>query len=760
MAARYANWYRKRFDEGVTSAQEGLGRKLLGILMEQLRLARLPTGTLRHQAVDGTLYVASFDGTTPIVRIVPVPSGSQEEPTPPVELWIPAGFVFTPGNNVSGVGFGLPVQLAQTAPTDVFDPANVDPGLDVQRWTAGGACGQVLVTQQDTTKYPDPKRRHLPIAFDPREWVTDAWTAPPNAAWHAIRARFNDFGWSSDVMGARRDLWNALAAAQVNPVALPFAGYYDGAQLIADLGTGYGTDPTQWPLHYQTETERESADGIPTSYQEAWTNLDTATLASELGAAATGCPNLDAGDRSGLHVATLRGRDAWIEAGNLFWHPADGALPTLSWDGYPAQNLPDWLVSGALQQSSNDLLTLEQWFYYWRGTEQRAVFSRNLYAMGRRIGVLPATVISAAIHTRVETVSGQATTIDQLRVVTWEAADQWSDASAINYFYGFRVWFLDCPRFADVPLRLTDLPNGAYDATTNPTGWHAAGLFTVADDPSAGTTAWQQWRFSPDGTRLIAAAGSWGYAADWGQDQYALEVVLSEVSEGTLGWTRSIVVPVPTGGSIAAADYDVNGQPVWVWERLTGNPDQPAPPDGAMDGVFGMFFWSGGGDGEVTQWAGLPGAPQVPDKWVLSARDGALILTDHWFECVSNATLGKYQVRMARKGVRVATYLHDDTFLSALGAYNDAGWLSDLNASYGCDRDGNWLLGYDLGVSAGSSVVYSPAPTCDQAYSTWTIAGCTTSGHTASRWLASFGDVQTMVQMQDGDLRAYPVGVV
>lgn len=80
MADRYADWHRKRFDDATTSAQQAQGRKVLGLLMEELKLSGLPTGVKRWEATDGTLYIASFDGTTPTVEVI-----NPETPNPLVQ---------------------------------------------------------------------------------------------------------------------------------------------------------------------------------------------------------------------------------------------------------------------------------------------------------------------------------------------------------------------------------------------------------------------------------------------------------------------------------------------------------------------------------------------------------------------------------------------------------------------------------------------------------------------------------------------------
>lgn len=761
MVDRYADWHRQRNDDDTTSVQQAQGRKVLGLLMEELKLSGLPTGVKRWEAQDGTLYTASFDGTTPTIQIETAASPPAPPELPSIDLWIPQGFVFTPGNNASPAGFGLPVQFTQVAPNDAFHPTNTDPGLDAQRWRPGGPCAQVLLTRQDTTDYPRRTKRRIPVGFDRQEWMAGAYTAPAFSAWHAVRPRFNDFSWTPDVMGARRDAWRALKAAQGKPVSLPFAGYYDDAQLIADLGTGYGTNPAAWPLTpYRTETGRATVDGVPAAYDEAWTSGAVSDLTTDLGAFHDGVPTLGVGVRAGLKVATLRTQDAWIHAGNQFWHPSDPSLPTLSWDGYPAQNLPNWLVSGGwVGGVGSAIFPLEGWHYAWRG-QTRYVFSRKLYAMGRCIGVAPATVISAAI--RVETLQradGTKYKVNRVVVITWDADDQFGNAGGIAYLWKFGVWCADFPRDGTIPLHVTAVPVGAYNATTNPTGWRKCGTFTfstpgdvaIGDLSLPGYALWQLWRFNGDGMRAVAVVGAPPYSADWGPGGKYVEVMFTQVEHGLLNVSTQLLVAsgVPESASWPiAADYAADGSLRFVMfaRAYTGG----LKVEGAQSAEDSVLWWTGG---DTAQSMGSAFDAFAPDTWVLSAADGALGLGRYPLAGTAPVLTETRSVRLVHGGATVAVDAFADSAVSMLSRMHDSSYLSDVLMSYAADRAGNWMLGYDAGLTAGSSIVYDPSAPPSAPFKPAPV-----STHLNSHWLSNTGDVASMTKF-DGAMRAYPLGV-
>lgn len=674
-------------------------------------------------------------------------------------LWIPHGFVFVPGNDVSPAGWGLPVQTTESP--NIFDATNTDPGLSTARWTAAGTCAQVLLTGDDTRAYPDPKLRRLPIGFDTSEWKANAYQPPTTAAWHALRPRFNDFSWDAQNVGARQSTWVSLQTQIGKALSLPFLGFYDDAQRVADYIAQYGADQTTWPASYASTTVRASADGIPLSYSEVSGSAAATVnaMATALAPSAQDGYLLDYGLNGG-NVGTLRSEEAWVAAGNVFWHPSDPSLPTLSWFGYPAQNLPNWLVTGGWTDTTGGpIFPLEGWYYNWRG-QTRYIYGKRLYAMGRCIGVLPETVIAAAIQVVTLThADGSKYKVNRVLVITWNPSQQFGNSTGIAYLWSFNVWCVDFPRDNTIPLHVPVAPNGAYDATSNPTGWQQCGTFTAwPQSPSSeglgslpDRCLWQTWRFNGDGTKAIAAFGVPPYMADWGPE-WAQEITFSDAAPGVLSTAAAVAVPAPAGGEIVAADYDMAGAYVWVWSNSSVSEDMMTP-EGLSDAVRQTFEWSKGGTGEVSEWSGTGFA--IPNKWVLDAHDGAMVLEDHWIACPSAQST--HQLRLTRLGNRVSTDTVVDTAYIAVAEYQSTSYLDTLNASYVRDRDGNWMMGYDFGVTAGASSVYVSAPVCGQA--TPATTGATVTEHFGSHWLSNVGDPQSLAQIA-GSMRAFPLGVV
>jgi len=334
--SRYENWLRRRVDPDTPpeSQQDPRARKVLGELMEGVRLGGLFQNKLVRQFADGTTIIAQFDGTTPMVQVI-APAENLAPVNPAVaSLWIPRGFVFVPGNASAPRGWGLPVRQLPDDHDWPFGAQNLAPGLDVARWTAGCPSAQVLLTADDTTHDPDTRNQRLPIGYDAKEWRASMTWKPQAASWHVVRPTFDGFAWTPDVRGARVTLWRAVTAGVGKPtMALPFGGYYDDAQVFATLSNQYGADDAHWPLDYATIAVRADKDGYRGAYAESrYANGTAQQLAA--GLTLTGdAVQIDVGVAGGITTATERPVKDWIRCGNVFWHPDDPALPTLTWDG-------------------------------------------------------------------------------------------------------------------------------------------------------------------------------------------------------------------------------------------------------------------------------------------------------------------------------------------------------------------------------------------------------------------------------------------
>lgn len=770
---RWEDWQRTRHDPDTPPDryQQTLARKVLGELMEGIRLGRLFQNKIRRTFADGTVVIAQFDGTTPMVQVI-APGSSVARPVPVLtSLWIPRGFVFVPGADEAPQGWGLPVRQQPGDTAWPFGDANLAPGLEVTRWTAGGPAAQVLVTRDDTTHYPDERRQMLPIGYDAKEWKASMTWEPRATGWHVVRPTFQGFNWTPDVRGGRMALWRDVTAAlDRDLMALPFAGFYDDAQIFASLSAKYGGDDTQWPLDYAGTANRAYKDGYRGAYAEVrFANGTAAQLAQGL-TLTDEAVLVDVGVSAGITTATERPAKDWIQCGNLFWHPTDPALPTLTWDGYPAQNLPNWLVAGAWTDGvGSDIFPLEGWHYEWRG-QTRTLYSKNLYAMGRCIGVLPDTVIAAAIR-KEQVADGSGGTKSVLRVVaiTWRPDDQFGTAAGVAYFWKFRVWCRDFDTNPDVPLHLTDAPVGAYDATTNPTGWQACGsLVTDTTEGTAepglpGNTPWQMYRFNGDGSRAVGAFGPFflgGGLTEFRGGLKVRELVFSAIGPGELSFTTADHSN-DAGAFVLAADYDGDAIRTAFMLPGSGLPFPLKPTTTPLGGPCapssdGVVYWEPNGAWEPLGDASDFDAPifVTSEYWVLDAATGTMAILDHWDGCGAFSAM-TYDVRLASGGERIDVSFFTDTAHVQEAGHFGMNYLDRLNASYARDRAGHTLMGYDLGTTAGGTPVYASAPICGQPFPPVVVASV--SSHFGSRWLLDGEPID--LEGLPAPMRAFPVGV-
>lgn len=772
--ARWEGWRRTRHDPDTPpdQYQQALARKVLGELMEGVKRGGLFQNKIRRTFADGTVVIAQFDGTTPMVQVFnPQPTGVQE-PTLLTSLWIPRGFVFVPGNADAPQGWGLPVRQQPGDTAWPFGAQNLAPGLDVTRWTANGPAAQVLLTRDDTTRYPDPRRQQLPVGYDAREWrASMTWTPKPDA-WHVVRPTFQGFDWTPDVRGVRIALWRSVTGKLGRDLmALPFAGFYDDAQVWAANVQKYGSDQAHWPNTYNSTPARAYKDGVRGSYAEAgFMNGTPQQLADGLTLTDTAV-QIDVGVDGGITTATERTAKEWIRCGNLFWHPDDPALPTLTWDGYPAQNLPLWLVQGAWTAGvGSTVFPLEGWWYEWRG-QQRYVWSKNLYAMGRCIGVLPDTVIAAAIRKETVPIDGQpgkTKSVNRVVVITWRASDQGTSGGYIAYLRTFRVWCVDFDATAEVPLHVSDVPVGAYDATTNPTGWRECGTFDSDSDPGfipglPRNSLWQMPRFNGDGSRAVASVGvlytDASGTSEWRGGTFGREYVFDTIEPGTLDWSTVISVPYQSSSFLLAVDYSADGLKFarMMPEGVLPFPLKPTttPEGNPCTPNDGVVYWGDDGAWEPLGNAGDFGPPffVTTEYWVLDAATGAMALLDHWNACYGM----RYDVRLTYGGARIDVSWMADTVGVREVQTSGMNWLDRLNASFVRDRDGHYVMGYDLGTTKNATVVYASMPVCGQAVPP--AIGAPVSTYFGSRWLSDVGNLQELAQV-GGSLRAYPLGVV
>lgn len=759
-------------------------------------LARLvsdpnPTGIAIKSA-----YVTLDSGTTVFAQVVGsqrrltlVVSPSSGAPPIPVEsaLWIPHGFVFVPGDASAPQGYGLPVKAASGG---AFATANTDPGLDTSRWTANGPCGQVYLTNRDTDNEPPRDKQLFPLAYDDSQGSPGTPSTLPLVAWHAVRARFNDFTWNPATSSARQAYWSAVMADAPAGYRLPFATHYDGAQELALLLDQYHS-MAALPAWFSNITQRANKDGIPLGYGDGYGfgQPPASQLAGQLTTPATNSwPALDIGIGQSALGYTTAYQDSWIAVGNNFWYPPDDSLPILSWMGYPAMNLPGWITAAGFAppppsgSSWTVVPDLETATYEWRQGKNLPLYGKKLFAMGRQIGTLPETVISAGIaKVQHPDQNGKTQTYNQVRVITWNAANQPINSTTYNYWWQFNVWFVEALVDVDVPLHLADMPVGAYDATNNPSGWRKAGSFVL--DSSANPLddllrlLSQTWRFDPTGAKAISYM-AYNTSTNGSTLYTPLEVVFSNVADNALtavvGRPAVAAASSPYFANVVALDYDGGGNFVCIYQcNYPTSATLPLPPGaqsgyppnapGSLAGISAEWFWSGGGGSEIVGWYGGSGiantCPTV-QLWALDARDGAFAVVSHW---ANDAPAGQpmpltYYVRLCRAGQRLAT----DTFADATGIDDfTLGYLVALDRfkfCYARDQTYNWVFGYDFGVTTGQTYVYS-GPIYSNA-SPPSASAATSSSWLYSHWLSSVGDPVALSNTAYATTQLFPVGVV
>lgn len=255
------------------------GRKLLGSLIGQLRLAKIHVGKMERTLPDGTRMVAQYDGSLPIVTVFP-----PEPPPTPLEerkadVWVPRGFVLYPVSDLVPQGWGTPVVQVTLGGAGPYDAENLAPGLDVERWTPGGKLGEVLLTRAPDAGYPDAKRMEAPLLFHPKAGLrpSEPVSTASDAPWTAYRLEFTGFTADSpDATPAARgemiawkrahfEIVNAhRASVDREPLLLPLRGVYDSAQATAEVMAATSVNGHYYQgfaLTYRSVADRLDKDG-------------------------------------------------------------------------------------------------------------------------------------------------------------------------------------------------------------------------------------------------------------------------------------------------------------------------------------------------------------------------------------------------------------------------------------------------------------------------------------------------------------------
>ena len=326
---RHESWARFR---GITAENaqqiQTEGRRVLGDLMNQLKLGGIRVGKMERLLPDGTRIIAQFDGTTPMVTAIAPTSPQPRESTPPtVDLWIPQGFVVYPASDMAPQGWGTPVVQETGSGITPYSPVNLAPGLDAARWTPGGRLGEVLLTRVSNAGYPTPKTAlPAPLMFDAAIGLHPPSTFSVPAAsdtWGAYRVEFVAFAGGPDASGgeqaqqtaSKRALFEAINTHRAGfgrtPFLLPQRGRSDTAQETCEVMHAAGVVghfSARYPRGFQCSPDRTTRDGLVGEVQ-----LDNATSrnkpidTAEM-QAANYSTRVDLGvDPSGFHVYEVHG---------------------------------------------------------------------------------------------------------------------------------------------------------------------------------------------------------------------------------------------------------------------------------------------------------------------------------------------------------------------------------------------------------------------------------------------------------------------
>lgn len=250
----------------------GLARSQAGFMERMRFLAGLPSSHLVKFYLDGKLKITTDsigDRITAKIDVSGLPTSAQSSIE--TNLWVPSGFIVYPASDSAKSGWGTPVVQTTAKNATPYSAINLAPGLDVGRWTVGGALGQVLLTRDENAGYVDegPDSITLPLLFDPNYGPkpSGGFEAPkqlPN--WTAYRIEFVGFSAQSPAPSAaerasitanKKQLFEVTNAHRESigrdPFLLTPRGWFDSAQITAEvmfttqvMGHMYAGYPKHW----------------------------------------------------------------------------------------------------------------------------------------------------------------------------------------------------------------------------------------------------------------------------------------------------------------------------------------------------------------------------------------------------------------------------------------------------------------------------------------------------------------------------------
>lgn len=563
---RFTDWCRIRVtptsDPGAASALIPQARALLGQMLNGLQLAQQRTGLLRRTLPGGETIEVSFDGTTPVITIDVPPADLVGEDVGSHNLWLPRGLLVYPAWSDAPGGIGLPV--IKDPASGPYSTANLAPGMSRSRWTAGGPCGEVLLSPDKKAGYQtNPVDIAVPLLFDASKGPVFRWAGKgmfdarePTGAWSAYRIELVApvANYSDESVANCLALFEAVNAARSDagrhPLNLPPRGLYQPGKVTVSIMQAAGSvdaSAQAYPANYRTVDDRLTKEGFSAvlmgavfasfdrgantedrelrvlggSPAELVTGWLADPVASESVLLDTGTSGfLSVGFRGGYWCADVQQRNAWLHAGAGCWTPPNSDLPPVSWHSFPSMNLAWETYPVQFDPSHYDTAPLlkvtdftndagDCWLNYPRAASPTLSqldpgLSRHVFMRGRAIAIAPrGGLVWAACVVAVGT-------IDRLVVLVHHPEDQPVDTLAEGCTRYLRVWWCDVPRRAS--LRCDPQLTIAGEDSADPWSWRGGQKLDlgVLPPPTAGFTASagvnslkyaSVWRFSPDGTR-------------------------------------------------------------------------------------------------------------------------------------------------------------------------------------------------------------------------------------------------------------------
>jgi hypothetical protein len=576
-------------DPGVSPAAVAYARKLVGTMQD----TGVPQAFRRLD--DGsTVHVLLVNGIPKVTITAP----TTKAPPPRLDttdLWVPRGLVVYPAWTAAPGGVGLPiVQYTTFGP---YDPENLAPGLNPNRWTAGGPCGEVLLSPDENAGYPrDWRDVAVPLLYHPTKGPVFEWTGEgmfdarkPDGAWQAYRMELVPFvaNYPDESAEQAAALFEAInvhrAGAGQTVLNLLPRGHYRPAKIMASIMLTAGSTAetsASYPDTYTTSADRLTKDGYsaelaygtftgwargdnPTAYElrasggtpaslvAGWAadGPSNSVLTLDVGRAAFG----DVGYRGGYWCADVISRTRWIEAGNCSWQGSDAELPPLSWHGFASVNL-EWETYPATYDvdhyTTAPLVPLyaftsaagDCWLSYPRAAapalaDTEPAMGRHIYCRGRSIAVAPrgGLVWGACL----QTFGGG----DRLIALVHHPEDQPTDYTSEGWTRYLRVWWCDIPRREH--LRADPQRTICGEDASDAWGWKGGELIDVGhmSPPPGGSVpagaasslkVASQWRFNGSGTRAICLR-DYGLLAD-----YSVLYATVGIQTQTGTWPRAV----------------------------------------------------------------------------------------------------------------------------------------------------------------------------------------------------------------------------